>query len=155
MIAGRIGRWLATGLMAATAVNALAQPLAGCRMRAAEAEAPQTASPEQSSPEQSSAEQASTQQDDRPCHGRGAEIAVASGHETTPGGYAKPCAHAGSCTGCATGVCGGGHPALSIGSISRAAYARGAGTVRRIPSADVPRSVYHDPPLRPPATRTL
>ncbi len=145
MIAGRIGKWLATGLIAATAVNALAQPLAGCRMHAAEAPAPQTVSPEQ----------ASAQQDDRPCHGHGAEVAVASAHEAAPGGHTEHCAHTGSCTCCATGVCGGGHPALSIGSIFRAAYDHGAGTAPRIPSADAPRSVYHDPPLRPPAILTL
>lgn len=140
VIAGRIGKWLATGLIAATAVNALAQLLAGCRMHAADAAPAQTAS---------------SQQDDRPCHGRGAEVAVASGHETAPAGHTELCVHAGSCACCATGVCGGGHPALSIGSMFLAAYDPGTGRAPRIPWADAPRSVYFDPPLRPPATQTL
>lgn len=149
MFSRRTGKWLATGLIAATAVNALAQPLAGCRMRAAE-----TAAEQMTRPARARAEQASARQDDRPCHDHGAEAAVASG-QGAPGERTEHYADAGSCTRCATGLCAGGHPALSIGSISRAAYDHGAGTAPRIPSADAPRSVYHDPPLRPPATRTL
>jgi len=147
VLSRRIGKWLATGLIAATAVNALAQPLADCQMRAADAAAGQT-----TRLEQTRAEQASARQDDRTCRDHGAEAAVASEHEAAPGERTEHCADAGSCTRCATGVCSGSHPALNIGSIFRAGYDPAPARHRAIPQTDAPRSVFHNPPWRPPRT---
>lgn len=140
MLLRRIGKWMTVGLIAATAVNALAQPLAGCRMRADAAPA-QTA--------------AQVPQDEHPCHGHGSQATLAQTHDGASSEHGQHCAHAGSCTCCATGVCGGGHPALNAGSIWLATYNRNAGRAPRLPSTDAPRAVYHDPPLRPPAVTTF
>lgn len=136
----RIGKWLTVGLIAATAVNTLAQPLAGCRMRA-------DAAPTQTAVQ--------AQQDEHPCHGHGTEAAVTSNHDGASNAHGQHCAHAGSCTCCATGVCGGAHPALNTVSMGLAVYDRNVGRAPRLASTDAPRAVYHDPPLRPPAVTIL
>ncbi len=147
MLSRRIGKWLAAGLIAATGVNAFAQPLAGCHMRAAEAAAVQT-----TRPEQTSTEQASARQDDRPCHSHGAEVAVASGHEAAPGGHTEHCAHASACTCCGVGMCNGGHAALNAPALASAGYDPAPARHRAIPQTDAPRSVFRNPPWRPPRT---
>lgn len=131
---------MAAGLIAATAVNALAQPLTGCRMH---------------TPDTAPTQTVGTEKEDHPCHGHGDEAAVTSAQDSASGEHGQHCMHAGSCTCCATGLCGGAHSALSIGSLFAATYDAGAGKVPHVPLTDAPRTVYHDPPLRPPAETTL
>lgn len=131
----RTGRWLAAGLIGALAVNALAQPLDFCPMRAGESSGPAI-----------EADGARRCHDDRAADARTAASADEDGEHDD---------HAGACTCCWAGMCGGGHAALNAPALASAGYDPGAGKAPRVPHTDAPRAVFHDPPLRPPAVTTL